>query len=98
MTFRTFFLLIFLLSISLCFAFTFTPNEIQNVISFFYNRHVFNSAFLGLVSLIVAVLSYIGLVLSHYYAEKEEKARKIKKEANRINLEKIHNELKAMGQ
>jgi ABC-type Mn2+/Zn2+ transport system ATPase subunit len=96
MTFRTFFLLIFLLSISLCFAFTFNPNEIENVIAYVNRNHELKSSFLGLVSLIVAIFSYLGLVFSHYYANKREKSKDIKKEAERINLEKIHAELKAM--
>jgi len=96
MTFRTFFLLTFLLSISLCFAFTFIPNQIETIISSLNNQYQLKSAFTGLVSLIVSILSYIGLILSHYYANKQEKAR-IKRDAERINLEKIHNELKAMA-
>jgi len=99
MTFRTFFLLIFLLSLSLCFTFTFAPDKIEDILFFLFNKSSdLNNAFLGLVSLIVATLSYIGLLLSHYYGTKEETARKIKKHAERLNLKKIQEELRAMGQ
>jgi len=97
MTFRTFFLLNFLLSISLCFSFTFIPIKVETLIHSLVHIPQFNSAFIGLLSLIVSILSYIGLLLSHYYAHKRDTALRIKKEADRINLEEIHNELKAMG-
>jgi amino acid permease len=99
MTFRTFFLLTFLLSLLLCFTFTFSPQKIEEAILFLFQKsRELNHAFVGLVSLIVATFSYIGLVLSHYYAIKNEKTRKIKKTAERINLKKIQEELRAMGQ
>ena len=93
MTFRTFFLLIFLSSISSCIVLTFIPNEIS---AFFKNDHI-NNTFLALTSLITAIVSYIGLLFAHYYANKREEAQAQKQEAERVNLEIIQNELKAMA-
>ena len=96
MTFKTFFLTIFIISVSFCIVVTFLEGKID-ILNYWFNRnHQLNSTFLGLVSLITAIFSYFGLVFSYYYNKKLEKAKKIKKEAERVNLEKIHNELKAM--
>ena len=97
MTFRTFFLTIFVISISLCILFTFFENKMQLLGYWLDNSYHLNTTFLGLASLIMSIFSYSGLIFAYYYAKKREKAKKIKQEAERINLEKIHNELKAMA-
>jgi predicted membrane protein len=97
MTFRTFFLTIFVISISLCILFTFLEDKMQLFSYWVDDSYHLNTTFLGLVSLITAIFSYTGLIFAYIYDKKCEKAKKIKQEAERINLEKIHRELKAMA-
>jgi len=96
MKFTTFFFFLFLLSISLCLSTTFFPTNIENMIPFFNLSPKINLTFIGLFSLTISILSYIGLMLSYYLEQKKEKARMIKLQKERKNIKKIHAELEAL--
>jgi hypothetical protein len=94
MNFRTFFSLLFILSISTCLAVTFFPDFINNILQ---NINIYNNIkFIGLTSLIISVFSYIGMVFSFYFASKREKRRLEKLKREREDISKIHEELNAM--
>ena len=99
MTFRTFFLITFLLSISLSITVTFFPNEVQNTLYTMNKNYIIDDTFIGLLSFIIAIVAYIGLILSYYYGYKKQKKieqKKKKQEAERLNLQKIHAELQEL--
>jgi uncharacterized BrkB/YihY/UPF0761 family membrane protein len=94
MNFRTFFSLLFILSISICFGCTFFPDSITNILQNFNLNN--NIKFIGLTSLIFSILSYLGMVVSFYFASKREKLRLKKLKKDRENIDKIHDELNAL--
>jgi len=98
MTFKSFFLLIFISSVSICILFFFFPLETQSFLLNIGIDYKINYTFISLVGLIASIFSYIGLVISFYFARKKEKVRLKRVETERINLKKIHQELKALGQ
>jgi len=94
MNFRTFFSLLFILSISICLGTTFFPDIIKNILQYL---NISNSIkFIGLTSLIISIMSYIGMLFSFYFASKREKLRLKKLEKDRENIDKIHEELNAL--
>jgi len=94
MNFRTFFTLLFILSISICIGTTFFPDIIKNILQYL---NITNSIkFIGLTSLIISIMSYIGMLFSFYFASKREKLRLKKLEKDRENIKKIHEELNAL--
>ncbi len=94
MNFRTFFSLLFILSISLCIATTFYPNFINSILEY---MNIKNSIkFIGLTSLIISIFSYLGMLLAFFFASKREKRRLEKLKRDRENIEKIHEELNAL--
>jgi uncharacterized BrkB/YihY/UPF0761 family membrane protein len=95
MNFRTFFSLLFILSISICLGSTFFPDIIKTILE---NLNLKNSIkFIGLTSLIISILSYIGMLFSFYFAHKREKLRLEKLKREREYISKIHEELNAMS-
>jgi hypothetical protein len=98
MTFKSFFLLIFISSVSICILFFFFTEETALFLLNIGMDYKINYTFITLVSLITSIFSYIGLIVSFYFARKKERIRLKRVEVERINLEKIHQELKAMGQ
>jgi len=94
MNFRTFFLLLFFISISTCIFTTFYPDTFKNIIQDI-NIHQ-NIKFIGMLSLTIAIFSYIGMVISFYLASKIEKLRLEKLKKDRENIDKIHAELNAL--
>lgn len=96
MNFRTFFLILFVVSISLCIGSILMPDSIQNILSQFDVYHTFNMTFLGLLFLITAILSYIGLVISSYFEKKREEERLARQKRDRVNIEAIHEEIQAL--
>ena len=94
MNFRTFFSLLFILSISICLGTTFFPDIIKTILQYL---NISNSIkFIGLTSLIISIMSYIGMLFSFYFASKRERLRLKKLEEDRKNIEKIHKELNAL--
>ena len=98
MTFKSFFLLIFISSVSICILFFFFTGETALFLFSIGIDYKMNYTFISLVSFIASIFSYIGLIISFYFARKREKVRLKKVEGERINLQKIHQELKAMSQ
>jgi len=98
MTFKSSFLLIFISSVSICILFFFFPLETHSFLLNIEIDYKINYTFISLVSLIASIFSYIGLITSFYFARKKEKIRLKRVEKERINLDKIHQELKALGQ
>ena len=98
MTFKSSFLLIFISSVSICILFFFFTEETTLFLLHIGIDYKINYTFISLVSLIASIFSYIGLLISFYFARKKEKVRLKRVEVERINLQKIHQELKAMGQ
>ena len=96
MNFTTFFFFLFIFSISLCLSTTFLPTSIENLIVFFNFSPKINLTFMGLFSLTISILSYLGLIISYYLERKKEKARIIKLQKERKNIKKIHAELEAL--
>jgi len=96
MNFTTFFFFLFIFSISLCLSTTFSPTTIENFIPFFNFSPKVNLTFIGLFSLTISILSYIGLIISYYIERKKEKARILKLQKERQNIKKIHAELEAL--
>lgn len=94
MNFRTFFTLLFIVSTSLCLGSTFFPDIVQNILQSINVTN--NIKFIGLMSLIIALFSYTGMVISFYFAKKREKARRQKLKDDRINIDKIHAELESI--
>ena len=94
MNFRTFFSLLFILSISICLSSTFFPDFIKDILQ---NLNINNSIkFIGLTSLIISIFSYIGMLISFYFASKRERLRLEKLKVDRKNIDKIHEELNAL--
>ena len=92
MNFRTFFSLLFILSISICLGSTFFPNFIKDIL-----QNINTSIkFIGITSLIISIFSYIGMLGAFYFASKRERLRLEKLKADRENMDKIHEELKAL--
>lgn len=97
MNFRTFFFILFVTSIAICIGSTFAPDAIQNIVYKIVNpNYTINTTFLGLVSLITAILSYIGLFISSYFGRKREKKRREREERDRLNIDAIHAEIQAL--
>ncbi len=94
MNFRTFFSLLFILSISICLISTFLPDFTKNILQ---NININNSIkFIGLTSLIISIFAYIGMLGSFYFASKRERLRLEKLKEDRKNIDKIHEELNAL--
>jgi len=98
MTFKSFFLLTFISSASICILFFFFRGETAIFLLDIGIHYTIDYTFISLVGLITSIFSYIGLIVSFYYARKKEKLRLKKREIERISLNKIHQELKALGQ
>lgn len=97
MNFRTFFFILFVSSIAICIGSTFLPDVVQNIIyTFIHKNYTINTTFLGLLSLITAILSYMGLVISTYFGRKREKERRKREEKDRLNIDAIHAEIQAL--
>ena len=97
MTFKSFFILIFISSVSICILFFFFTGETTLFLLNIGIDYKINYTFISLVGLITSIFSYIGLFVSFYFARKKEKVRLKRVEVERINLKKIHEELKAMS-
>jgi len=94
MNFRTFFSLLFILSISICLGSTFFPDFISNIL---HNINVNNNIkFIALTSLIISIFSYIGMLISFYFASKREKKRLLKLKKDRELMDSIHAELEEL--
>ena len=94
MNFRTFFSLLFIISISICLSSTFSTDFVKNILQ---NLNINNSVkFIGLSSLITSIFSYIGILGSFYFASKRERLRLERLKADRENIDKIHEELNAL--
>ena len=96
MNFSTFFFFLFILSISLCLSTTLLPSSIEELIAFFSFSPKIDLTFVGLFSLTISILSYIGLIISYYLERKRKKERTLKLNKERKNIEKIHAELEAL--
>jgi len=96
MNFRTFFFLLFLISIFTCITITFFPNIAQSIIDTTPWYKTANMAFIGVLSLIISIFSYLGLLTSYYFEKKYEKIELKKKRAEALNLERIHEELEGL--
>ena len=96
MNFTTFFFFLFIFSISLCLSTTFFPTDVESLIPLLNLSPRINLTFIGLFSLTISILSYLGLTISYYLERKKEKARLIKLKKERKNIEKIHAELEAL--
>jgi uncharacterized BrkB/YihY/UPF0761 family membrane protein len=94
MNFRTFFSLLFIVSISICLSTTFSPELISSLLAKF---DIHNIKFIGLTSLIISIFSYIGMMFSFYLAAKRKQRRLEKLKRDRENLDKIHEELNALS-
>jgi type III secretory pathway component EscU len=81
----------------MCIIFTFAEDEAQRWLYLLDNSLDINSTFTSLVALIMSIISYIGFSISFYIFYRQEKYRKERLAKDRINLGKIHEELKAMG-
>jgi len=94
MNFRTFFLLLFIITMSTCIFATFYPDAFKNILqSMKINENI---KFISLLSLIIAIFSYLGVVVSFYFASKREKLRIKKLKEDRKNIDDIHEELNAL--
>jgi len=96
MTFKSFFLLIFLSSISISIPSFFFPKETDIFLLNIGIDYKINYIFVSLVGLITSIFSFIGLLISSYFAKKKEEIRLKKIELERKNLTKIHQELQAL--
>jgi len=94
MNLKTFFLSLFLLSITVCLGTTFFPDIIINILQTVNITE--NIKFIALVSLIISIFAYIGMLISFYFSRKREKYRLKKLQEDRINIDKIHKELEAL--
>lgn len=94
MNLRTFFTLLFIISISLYLSSTFFPDSVKSILNTVNVTE--NIKFIGLTSLIIALFSYMGMVISFYFARKREKARRQKLKDDRINIDEIHAELESI--
>jgi len=94
MNFRTFFSLLFILSISICLITTFYPDFTNTVLQY---TNIHNSIkFVGLTSLIISIFSYLGMIISFYFASKREKKRLLKLKKDRELIDSIHAELEEL--
>jgi membrane protein DedA with SNARE-associated domain len=98
MTLKSFFLLIFISSVSICILFFFFTGETDLFLLNIGINYKINYTFITLVSLITSIFSYIGLTVSFYLSRKKEKTRLKRVEAERKSLTKIQQELKALKQ
>ncbi|RUM67859.1 MAG: hypothetical protein DSZ07_07950 [Sulfurovum sp.] len=98
MTLKSFFLVIFISSASISILFSLFTKETALFLLDIGVHYKINYKFISLATLISSTFSYIGVIISFYYAKKEEERRLKKREIERINLNKIHQELKALGQ
>jgi len=96
MNISTFFFFLFIVSISLCLSTIFVPNSVEELIAFFSFPPKINLTFIGLFSLTISILSYMGFVASYYIEKKRKRERAIKLQKERKNIEKIHAELEAL--
>jgi len=96
MNFSTFFFFLFIVSISLCLSTILVPNTVEEIIPFFNFSPKINLTFIGLFSLTISILSYIGFITSYYIEKKRKRERAIKLQKERKNIEKIHAELEAL--
>lgn len=94
MNFITFFLLLFIISISICISATFYPDILKNILQCISINE--NIKFVGLFSLILSIFSYIGMIISFYFANKIEKLRVKKLKEDRKNIDEIHEELNSL--
>ena len=94
MNLRTFFSLLFIISIALCIGAEFFPDIIINL----FQRIDINTniKFIGLMSLITSIFSFIGMLFSFYFARKREQRRIQKLEEDRQNIADIHAELESI--
>jgi len=98
MTFKSFFLLIFITSFSISILFFFFTKETAIFLLNMGIDYKINYTFISLLGLITSIFSYIGLLVSLYFARKKEKIRLKRVELERKSLSKIHQELKALKQ
>jgi len=98
MTPKSFFLLTFIGSASISILFFFFTRETALFLLDIGINYKIDYKFISLVGLISSIFSYIGVIISFYYAKKQEERRLKKREIERISLNKIHQELKALGQ
>lgn len=96
MNVKTFFFILFFISIALCIGSTVVPNMLENIIFIINPYYKINTTFLGLLSLITAIISYLGWLTSTYFGTKREKKRLDKEERDRLNIEAIHKEIQAL--
>jgi predicted membrane protein len=94
MNFRTFFSLLFLISITLCIGSTFFTDILKEVMQ--YINFFLPIKFIGIASLLTAIFSYIGMLVSFYFAEKREKRRIEKLKEDRELIDSIHAEIEAL--
>lgn len=94
MNYRTFFTLLFILSIIFCLSSTLFPDILTNILQSI--PLTTNIKFLGVMSLIISIFAYIGMLLSFYFARKREKKRIHKLSEDRKNIDSIHAELEAL--
>ena len=96
MQYRVFFSILFFISISICLLSTFYSQTMdESLVSLFSNPRI-NSTFVGLFSLVIAILAYISLIIALYHTHIVEKKRLAKLEKERYNIDQIHAELSAL--
>jgi len=98
MTFKTFFFILFIFSIIVAILFSFFTFEVEYLLLKMNIEYEAIPTFISLVALISAVFSYIGWVTSRHFSNKKEEIKRKKVEAERKDLAKIHQELKALSQ
>jgi len=96
MTFKTFFFILFVFSTLISVLFSFFTYEMEILRVELELEFKTNPVFISLATFIIAILSYVGLVISHYILKKKQEAKAKKIEEERKSLAKIHQELKAI--
>lgn len=96
MRFKTFFFILFTISITWGIVTTLIPDLIQNIFYTMNSNYTINITFLTLVSLITAGFALLGLLLSIYFGSKEKRIKRLKRQRDRQNVEIIQAEIQAL--
>jgi len=87
-----FFIILFILFTLLYLTLLFFPNSLESSLHFLHLSKSINFDFLTLFLLISSIFSFIGFLTTYFI----EKKRVVKVKKERLNIEKIHAELKAL--
>lgn len=96
MNFKTFFLILCIIAITFCISTLLIPDILQQIIYTINSNYKINTTFLALLSLTIAIFSFLGLLLSSYFGSKTETDKRAKRNRDRHNVEIIQAEIQAL--